>query len=70
MYQSVFQRYELKYLLTLQQKQILLETMAPHMAPDEFGRTTIRNIYFDTEDYRLIRRSILTANLVPMDWKI
>ena len=28
------------------------------MVPDEYGRTTIRNIYFDTMDYRLIRRSI------------
>ena len=28
------------------------------MALDEYGRTTIRNIYYDTENYRLIRRSI------------
>ena len=25
---------------------------------DKYGRTTIRNIYFDTDNYRLIRRSI------------
>ena len=31
--------------------------MAQHMALDRYGRTTIRNIYFDTDDYRLIRRS-------------
>lgn len=28
------------------------------MALDEYGRTTIRNLYFDTDNYRLIRRSI------------
>ena len=28
------------------------------MELDRYGRTTIRNIYFDTDSYRLIRRSI------------
>lgn len=28
------------------------------MELDKYGRTTIRNIYFDTDNYRLIRRSI------------
>ncbi len=32
--------------------------MAEHMELDQYGRTTIRNIYFDTDNYRLIRRSI------------
>lgn len=32
--------------------------MTPCMLPDKYGRTTIRNIYFDTDDYRLIRRSL------------
>jgi len=57
-YQAVFQRYELKYLLTQEQKQIVLQAMEPYMRPDKYGRTTIRNIYYDTDDYRLIRRSI------------
>lgn len=57
-YQAVFKRYETKYLITLEQKQRILAAMAPHMALDKYGRTTIRNIYFDTESYRLIRRSI------------
>lgn len=57
-YQSVFKRYELKYILTSEQKQIVLEAMAPYMELDQYGRTTIRNIYFDTDSYRLIRRSI------------
>lgn len=57
-YQSIFKRYELKYMLTREQKAKILEAMAPYMALDEFGRTTIRNIYFDTDSYRLIRHSI------------
>ncbi len=57
-YQAIFKRYELKYMLTTEQKTRLLEAMEPHMALDRYGRTTIRNIYFDTDTYRLIRRSI------------
>ena len=58
MYQAVFKRYELKYLLTQEQKQIVLQAMEPYMQLDKYGRTTIRNIYYDTDDYLLIRRSI------------
>jgi len=57
-FQTVFNRYELKYILTLEQKERVREAMAPDMALDKYGRTTIRNIYFDTESCRLIRRSI------------
>lgn len=58
MYQSVFKRYELKYLLTQQQKALLLQEMKPYMKLDQYGKTTIRNIYFDTDNYRLIRHSL------------
>ena len=57
-FQTVFKRYELKYMLTLLQKEKILEAMSPYMKLDKYGRTTIRNIYFDTDNYRLIRRSI------------
>ena len=57
-YQTVFKRYELKYLLTKDQKKLVLRAMEPQMALDQYGRTTIRNIYFDTDTYRLVRRSI------------
>ncbi|MFR5070857.1 MAG: VTC domain-containing protein [Bianqueaceae bacterium] len=57
-YQAVFTRYELKYLLTIEQKKQITDAMAPYMALDAFGRTTIRNIYFDTSSYRLVRHSI------------
>lgn len=55
---TVFQRYELKYMLTKKQKEQLLRIMEEFMALDEYGRTDIRNIYFDTDTYRLIRHSI------------
>lgn len=57
-YQAVFRRHELKYILTRAQKETILEAMQSHMHLDKYGRTTIRNIYFDTDNYRLIRRSI------------
>lgn len=56
--QAIFKRYELKYMLTPEQKQLVLAAMRDHMRLDKYGRTTIRNIYYDTPDYRLIRRSI------------
>ena len=56
--QTVFKRYELKYLLTLEQKEKILAAMLPYMQIDKYGRTTIRNIYFDTDNYRIIRHSI------------
>ena len=57
-FQTVFKRYEIKYMLTQEQKQKVLKAMEHYMALDGYGRTTIRNLYFDTDNYRLIRRSI------------
>lgn len=57
-YQSVFKRYELKYLLSHEQKEAVLRAMQGNMKLDKYGRTTIRNIYYDTDTYLLIRRSI------------
>ena len=56
--QTVFERFELKYMLTLDQKEQILRVMEPHMKLDQYGRTTIRNLYYDTDDYRLIRKSL------------
>ncbi len=57
-YQNTFKRYEIKYILTEEQKQAVLAAMNPYMKLDKYGKTTIRNIYFDTDSFRLIRRSI------------
>lgn len=57
-YQAVFKRYEIKYLITAEQKERILEAMEARMEPDRFGRSTVRNIYFDTDDFILARHSI------------
>lgn len=57
-YQDTFKRYELKYLMNKGQKEGLLKAMEPHMALDQYGRTTIMNVYYDTPEYLLIRRSL------------
>lgn len=58
MAKTVFQRHELKYMITKEQKMRIVKAISPYMQIDEYGRTTIRNLYFDTDNYRLIRRSI------------
>lgn len=56
--QSVFQRYELKYLINSKQKSAVVDAMRSHMKEDEYGRSTICNIYFDASNYLLIRHSL------------
>ncbi len=55
---NIFSRVEIKYLLTLSQRDELLELMKNRMVKDPHGRSTIRNIYYDTESFILARRSI------------
>lgn len=57
-YQSIFERYELKYMLDQTQKEAVMAAVSEHMRPDEYGRSTVCNLYFDTPDFRLIRHSI------------
>lgn len=58
MYQAVFQRYETKYLLSDAQYAAILDALSGRMALDHYGHTLIENIYLDTPDFRLIRRSL------------
>lgn len=57
-YQAVFQRKEVKYLLNSVQLQTLMPILRQHMEPDVFPHSSIGNLYYDTPDYRLIRRSL------------
>ena len=57
-YQAIFKRYEIKYLITAGQKARILKAMEPYMEPDRYGRSTVRNIYYDTDDFVLARHSI------------
>ncbi|MBO4563788.1 MAG: polyphosphate polymerase domain-containing protein [Clostridia bacterium] len=55
---SVFERKEIKYIITKQQRDELLQKLEGFMQPDQYGQTTICNIYFDTPTSRVIRESI------------
>jgi len=57
-FQDVFKRYEKKYLITQQQYNELAKVLAPRMARDRFAESTISNIYYDTPDFCLVRRSL------------
>ena len=55
----IFRRVEKKYMLTREQYEYLIKAIAPYMAPDRYGETEIRNIYFDNDDDELIETSLL-----------
>ena len=55
--QFVFKRYEIKYLVTDEQRARIERAMAPFMVADEHGESTICNVYYDTPSHLLIRRS-------------
>ncbi len=57
-HQMIFQRYEFKYLLTISQYRTLRTAMEKYMVPDAYSHSSIRNLYLDTPDFRLIRRSL------------
>lgn len=57
-YKAVFKRYEKKYIVSSSQREELIQKMLRYMVPDEYGQSTICNIYFDTPDFRVIRSSI------------
>lgn len=55
---SVFKRYEQKYLLDNNQLFSFGKRLNQRMREDSFGIQTICNIYFDTDEYLIIRTSI------------
>lgn len=56
--QTIFKRYEIKYLLNEMQYRKMRETLTDYMEMDKYGESHIYNIYFDTPDYYLIRDSL------------
>lgn len=58
MLQTVFQRYEKKYLINFKQYQALSKLLDGSFVPDQFGTYNISNVYYDTDSYDLIRASI------------
>ena len=55
---TVMKRYELKYLLTAKQTDFLRERLKGHMEADQYGKTSIASLYYDTPTYQLIRTSV------------
>lgn len=62
MAQKVFKRYELKYLVTDEQRMLLETELKKYMVLDKHCRETgyymIYNIYYDTDNDEIIRRSL------------
>lgn len=55
---QVFKRYELKYLFTIKQVNEFLKLLNIYTKHDIYYQSSIRNIYYDTPTYLLIRKSI------------
>ena len=55
---TVMKRREMKYLLSAEQTAFVRKSLKGHMVADDFGKTSIQSLYYDTPDYRLIRTSL------------
>ncbi len=55
---NIFERTEKKYFLRDNQYNRLFTEIRDRISPDEYGKSTINSLYFDTDDYRMIRQSI------------
>ena len=51
---KVFDRIEKKYLITKDDKKELLKTIKKHMEKDNYHKSEVYNLYFDTDNYDLI----------------
>lgn len=56
--QMIFKRHEGKYMITTDDYEKIKQAFAEHMIADKHGKNTICSLYYDTPDFRLIRRSI------------
>ena len=53
-----FKRMEKKYLLSREQYEKLFAALEEHIEPDLYFRSTVCSLYYDTDDFSLIRHSI------------
>ena len=56
--QSIFKRYEKKYLITPEQGAALRDICSRQMRPDNYGEYLVQNVYYDTENWDVIRFSM------------
>ena len=57
-FQFTFKRYEKKFLITEEQFGQLMKRLEGRMVDDRYAYSQINNIYYDTPDFLLIRRSL------------
>lgn len=55
---GTFKRFEMKYIMDARQYAAFCKAVAPYTQPDEYGQYTVCNIYYDTDNYAIIRQSI------------
>jgi hypothetical protein len=53
---TYFQRYEQKYLLNQSQYDEISRALTGFVREDEFGRTTVYSVYYDTDDYAITNK--------------
>ena len=53
-----FERQEIKYLISIKDYNILKKEINKYMIKDHYHKSIIKNIYYDTHNFLLIRRSI------------
>ena len=56
--EKVFDRIEKKYLISGKQKKAILKSVTTHMKKDGYFKSGVMNIYFDTDNFDLIIKSI------------
>lgn len=49
---GTFERKEVKYRLNTMQVRAIKQALSAHMAPDEYGQTSITSVYYDTPESR------------------
>lgn len=55
---KVFDRIEKKYLITKTQKRRILSEIKKHLKKDDYHKSEVYNLYFDTDNFDLINQSI------------
>ena len=55
---NIFRRIEKKYILNKEQYLEIKKILQRYMREDSYGKSTICNVYYDSDDYKLIRNSI------------
>lgn len=53
-----FKRHEIKYLITINQYINLMNYLSDKVEKDVFYKSTIYNVYYDTDNFELIRKLI------------